>query len=240
MNPFQAMLFWPSSVHQSPTPSTVRMPTRTTTTGKATARRKKGRKGARKAGLKDSKPSQAVPNLPAPQSNRPSPITQLSPEIFERIFAYYLVDRWRNSHHKIALVCRFWKEVLYSSRRLWSFIDLTLKKKRERCIKLSTGVPLQVIWDSRPLSWQRDNATYPCDLMQPFSDRINAITVVDMSSSLQKLHALRVPCLSHLVLEQYHYYDHGRWTVPRVAISLPRSMRKLQTLSLWYVSCSST
>ena len=203
--------------------------------------KKSGRKGQRtkKSGVKAANRQQVANGPHIPPVARPtgplSPIHKLSPEIFERIFSYYLLDRHYNSHSKIARVCRFWKEVLYSSRRLWSSIDLTKKKRTRRFLKMSKGVPLEVVWDSKVLGWSRGYDTTPIDRMTPLCDRIGSIVLVDCQDSLQKVQTLVLPHIRDLLLEQYqrqHYYNH--WNAPPMnPISLPPTMVNLRTLSLW-------
>ena len=165
-----------------------------------------------------------------------SSVALLSPEVFERIFAYRIFDDKDHqfsqdySHATLALVCRFWKDVLYGSKRLWSRIEMTCTHRSRRHIQMSEGVTRQVVWDYRLAYDMWRTRRHVVEDITEIASSIDSLTLVHHPTEVDMAIRSDFPVLFELdiYVVQDPYTLFGEWDT----LLLPVNLTALRCLSL--------
>ncbi len=151
-----------------------------------------------------------------------SPVNQLPPEILAKIFVGVIYEGIELIHvnpypWRLALVCRLWRDVTFSTPRLWSNVDIQLESLPTQeldagggtliaawklCLSRSGDYPLTVTLRGSP----EGGAIVPM-LLEPLVDHVHRWDTMTFSIPLDVLlpyisnPGTPYPCLRYLVLE---------------------------------------
>ena len=131
----------------------------------------------------------------------------------------------------LASVCRFWEEVLYGSKRLWTRINLNQDEDRWRLhMKMSQGLYRQVIWDTEKCwSSAREQAGPAAELGELAPD-IDSLDIADHHEQLQRAFKVDLHALRHLKISQMEEPYGVPERIP--VLTMPLALTMLRSLTL--------
>ena len=152
-------------------------------------------------------------------SGRVSAMSRVPPEIWESIFFTALeVAHSGNMHGTLALVCRFWKDVLYKSERLWQRVDLTHTTRAHLHLRLAGSYPIHVEWSLRRNSQDEDisSSLPPSFQKSKYSFHEELGLLRDHSATVQELSITGLQPDLHLRLNNFTFscLRVFRWDAP--------------------------
>lgn len=164
-----------------------------------------------------------------------SPILSLPPELLDVIFHEYVRISGR-SPTLLMQVCRRWKNLVTSSGRLWSRIDLANQVAARRHLELSQGSNLDVSWFGRNPGPAISQSEYR-QWMWQYSPRFSSLTLNQSPRIMQLIFAElapELPYLTDLLLIGQKFFGDQRPVPLDVRSHLPL----LRKLALMYVHIS--
>ena len=113
--------------------------------------------------------------------------TGLPSETWQQIFGD-VIETSTEIHVRrtLALVCRDWKDLLYSCKSLWSTVDLTYPKRARFHLDRAQGSPLHMHWTRIrmvPTRLERLIA-FPRDLLQTHASTVRNLFLYDARTNL--------------------------------------------------------
>ena len=127
-------------------------------------------------------------------TNNHSHALQLPAELLEKIFLQITeTSRTRGVESPcgtLALVCTFWRNVIYGSKQAWSRIYLARIGEAERHLERARGVPLHVTWSAIS-----QTASFPSTLFLEHAAMVESLSFCDDGDNLRYLDHIDFPIL---------------------------------------------